>query len=150
MPFGAVKEDELILIPEINGSDEISELMESYNIMAARMNGLIQTVFKNKLYQQEMNIARQKAELLALRSQINPHFLFNALESIRMHSVLKHEDETADMVEKLALMHRQNVEWGRDLVTIREETSFIKAYLDCRNTGSETNCPMLLILKMNV
>lgn len=128
--FGAVKEDELILIPEINGSDEISELMESYNIMAARMNGLIQTVFKNKLYQQEMNIARQKAELLALRSQINPHFLFNALESIRMHSVLKHEDETADMVEKLALMHRQNVEWGRDLVTIREETSFIKAYLD--------------------
>lgn len=127
--FGAVKEDELSLIPEISGKDEISELMESYNVMAQRMNLLIQTVFKNKLYQQEMDIARQKAELLALRSQINPHFLFNALESIRMHSVLKQENETADMVEKLALMQRQNVEWG-DFVTVKEETNFILAYLE--------------------
>lgn len=127
--FGAVKEDELSLIPEISGKDEISELMESYNVMAQRMNGLIQTVYKHRLYQQEMDIARQKAELLALRSQINPHFLFNALESIRMHSVLKHEEETADMVEKLALMQRQNVEWG-DFVTVKEEADFIRAYLE--------------------
>lgn len=73
----------------MRGKDEIGILMESYNLMAGRINDLIQTVYKDRLKEQEMDIARQKAELLALHSQINPHFLFNALESIRMHSLLK-------------------------------------------------------------
>lgn len=128
--FGNVDGDELKQLPEIKGQDEISVLMTSYNRMAKRMNELIQTVYKNRLKSQEIDIARQKAELLALHSQINPHFLFNALESIRMHSVIKKEFETADMVQKLALMERQNVEWGNDMVRIREEIKFIEAYLE--------------------
>lgn len=128
--FGNVDGDELKQLPEIKGQDEISVLMTSYNRMAQRMNELIQTVYKNRLKSQEIDIARQKAELLALHSQINPHFLFNALESIRMHSVIKKEFETADMVQKLALMERQNVEWGNDMVRIREEIKFIEAYLE--------------------
>ncbi|MCM1570128.1 MAG: sensor histidine kinase [Roseburia sp.] len=122
--------NELYPVSEVSGRDEISELMESYNNMAERINELIETEYKNRLKRQEMNIARQKAELLALHSQINPHFLFNALESIRMHSVIKREYETADMVEKLALMQRQNVEWGNDSVKIRDEIRFIEAYLE--------------------
>ena len=128
--FRDVDGDELKQLPEVRGNDEISTLMTSYNRMARRMNELIQTVYKNRLKSQEIDIARQKAELLALHSQINPHFLFNALESIRMHSVLKKEFETADMVQKLALMERQNVEWGGDLVRIGEETEFVEAYLE--------------------
>lgn len=46
-----------------------------------------------------------------------------------MHSLLKKEYETADMVEKLALMQRQYVEWGNDIVGIRREMEFVKAYL---------------------
>lgn len=122
--------DELYQLPEISGADEISLLMESYNEMAARMNDLIQNEYKSRLKRQENDIARQKAELLALHSQINPHFLFNALESIRMHSVIKGEFETADMVEKLAVMQRQNVTWGNDYVTIDDEINFVKAYLE--------------------
>ncbi len=97
--------------------------------MVARTNELIQIVYKNKIKEQEMLVERQNAELLALHSQINPHFLFNALESIRMHSLLKNEYETADMVEKLALMQRQYVEWGNDSVEIRREMEFVRAYL---------------------
>lgn len=128
--FGNVDGDELKQLPKVRGKDEISALMASYNKMAQRMNELIQTVYKNRLRSQEMDIARQKAELLVLRSQINPHFLFNALESIRMHSVIKKEFETADMVQKLALMERQNVELGNDFVRIRDELNFIEAYLE--------------------
>lgn len=90
---------------------------------------LISEMNKNKLREQDMKLARKNAELLALHSQINPHFLFNALESIRMHSVLKQEYETASMVEKLAVMERQNVEWGNDNVEIGQEIEFVKAYL---------------------
>ncbi len=90
---------------------------------------LTQTVQAGKLKEQESDIARQQAELLALHSQINPHFLFNALESIRMHSVIKGEDETAEMVEKLAVMERKNADWNEDRITIENEMGFIDAYL---------------------
>ncbi len=127
---GANTDGTLPEVADIEGSDEISRLMRSYNNMAIRMNTMIENEYIQKLKQQDSNLARQKAELQALHSQINPHFLFNALESIRMHSVLKNELETADMVEKLALMERQNVEWGNDSVKIRDELSFIDAYLE--------------------
>ncbi len=94
------------------------------------MHAMLEAEYENKIKQQEANIARHKAQLLALHSQINPHFLFNALESIRMHSVIKKEDETAEMVEKLALLERQYTEWRRDVVSIEEEISFISAYLE--------------------
>lgn len=120
----------LYTLSEISGSDEISELLLSYNDMADRLNNLIDNEYKNKLIKQESDLARQRAELLALHSQINPHFLFNALESIRMHSVIKHENETAQMIEKLALMQRQNVEWGNDQVSLKDEVRFAEAFLE--------------------
>lgn len=128
--LGSVEKDELYQLPGISGTDEISLLMKAYNEMAERMNNLIQNEYKSRLKRQEHDIARQKAELLALHSQINPHFLFNALESIHMHCVIKGEFETADMVEKLAVMQRQNVVWGNDYVSVEEEADFVKAYLE--------------------
>ncbi len=114
---------------KIDGNDEITSLMINYNKMADRMNSLIQTVYVDKLRQQESDIAKQNAELQALHSQINPHFLFNALESIRMHSLIKDERETAEMVEHLAMMQRANVNWHSDKVSVGEEILFIEAYL---------------------
>lgn len=127
--FDHVKAEHLEEIPYVSGKDEISSLMQNYNHMASRLNELIQTVYKDRLREQEMDIARQNAELLALQSQVNPHFLFNALESIRMHSILKKEYETADMVGKLAVMERQNVDWSTDFVRMKKELEFVEAYL---------------------
>ncbi len=128
--FEQVDQDTLTKISDVDGKDEIGSMMENYNRMADRMNGLIQTVYKDRLREQEINIARQSAELRALHSQINPHFLFNALESIRMHSILKEEYETAGMVEKLAVMERQTVDWTADIGTVSREIEFVEAYLE--------------------
>ena len=127
--FESVDEDELQPIEKVEGNDEITSLIKSYNRMAERMNELMHTVYKDRLLQQENDIARQNAELLALHSQINPHFLFNALESIRMHSLIKKETETAEMVGKLAIMERSYVSWGEDLIPVHREMDFVKAYL---------------------
>lgn len=127
--FDHVDADHLQEISYVRGKDEIGSLMLNYNHMASRLNDLIQTVYKDRLREQEMDIARQNAELLALQSQVNPHFLFNALESIRMHSILKKEYETADMVGKLAVMERQNVDWSTDFVRMKKELEFVEAYL---------------------
>lgn len=128
--FDEVEAESLKEIKEIRGKDEIGSLMRNYNRMVRRSQELIKAVYKDRLARQEMDISRQNAELLALHSQINPHFLFNVLESIRMHSILKKEEETAGMIERLAVLERQNVNWTSDLVPVEEEIKFIEAYLD--------------------
>ncbi|MBP5655344.1 MAG: histidine kinase [Clostridiales bacterium] len=147
-------------IKEISGSDEISSLMNDYNRIVDINNDLTNTIYKDKLRKQESDLARKNAELLALQSQINPHFMFNALESIRMHSILKGENETADMVQRLAVMERQNVEWNEDAVTIAEEEEFIAAYLELQsyrfgdrisfNIDIDDDCKKILIPKLTL
>ena len=129
-------------------------------VMVKRTNELIQTVYKNKIKEQEILVGRKNAELLALQSQINPHFLFNALESIRMRSLLKKENETADMVEKLAIMQRQYVDWGNDSVEIEQELEFVKAYLSLQkyrfgdrlnyNLEVDPECAQIRIPKLTI
>ncbi len=126
----AEKEGSLQETEDVRGKDEIGILMQNYNVMVNRINELIQTVYKDRLEKQEIDLARQNAELLALHSQINPHFLFNVLESIRMHCILQKEEKTAEMIEKLAVLERQNVNWAADRVMLKEEMNFVKAYLE--------------------
>ena len=128
--FQKIDDERLVQIYDVRGEDEIGDLMRNYNKMVARINDLIETVYVGRMKEQEMMVARQNAELLALHSQINPHFLFNALESIRMHSIIKMEYETADMVERLAIMQRQYLEWGNDMVEVHQEVEFVRAYLE--------------------
>ncbi len=125
----SAEDENLIPIDGIDGEDEIAGLMENYNKMVVRLNNLIETVYKNRIKEQEIEVSRKNAELLALQSQINPHFLFNALESIRMHSILKQEYETAEMVESLAIIQRQHVDWSNDRVSVEEEIQFVQSYL---------------------
>ena len=116
--------------------DAISDAMiEMTDSIVSGYNAIKEKNELEKLLLEQKNESLKKDELLVkselkmLQNQINPHFLFNALESIRMHSLLKNEYETADMVEKLALMQRQYVEWGNDSVEIRREMEFVRAYL---------------------
>jgi len=110
---------------------------KSFMIAALILNILIPLImitfinqsYENRIARQQSDIARQNAELLAMQSQINPHFLFNVLESMRMHSVLKSEGETAAMIEKLSVLVRQNVNWTDDTTTIADEVKFIEDYL---------------------
>ena len=124
-----IKKEEFDPIPRQAGRDEIGELLIDYNLMAARMKDLIEYEYKSKLEQQELYLARQQAELHALYSQINPHFMFNVLETIRMRSVIKGEKETSQMIESLAGLMRKSAEWGSDLITMEQELSFVKDYL---------------------
>lgn len=127
--FSGVDIDNLKYVIGDEDEDEIGNLMRNYNKMVGRSNELIKTVYKDKMERQEIDLARQNAELLALQSQINPHFLFNTLESIRMHSVLKKEKETADMIAKLSVLVRKNVEWKNDFSLVSDEMKFIDSYL---------------------
>ena len=158
--FADSMSEQLVPIEEVEGSDEIGDLMNNYNHLVSRFNNLIQTMYKDKMREQEIDIARQNAELLALHSQINPHFMFNALESIRMHSVIKKEYETAQMVEKLAVMERQNVDWNSDVISAEKELEFVEAYLSLQkyrfgdrlsfDVDIEEECRKMMIPKLSI
>lgn len=124
-----VKEEKFEMITKEDSVDEIGYLIKNYNLMVSKMKDLIEVVYKDKLERHELNLAKQQAELLALHSQINPHFMFNSLESIRMRSLIKKEDETAHIIGHLAVLMRKSVDWGADTITIKEEMDFVEAYL---------------------
>lgn len=118
------------VIPFEKGKDEIGGMIHRYNLMALRIKELVEVVFKNKEREQALEIAKREAELKALQSQLNPHFIFNALESIRMHSILKQETETARILESFAVLMRKNIQWNRDFVTIEDECDNVRRYLE--------------------
>ncbi len=110
--------------------DELGMIIQSYNLMVARIRELIETVYKNKEREQELLLAKKQAELHALQSQINPHFMFNALESIRMHSLIKDENETAKILENFSILLRETIQWNSDSVTVSQECRNVQRYLE--------------------
>lgn len=124
-----VKNQEFELIGKVGGADEIGQLMTNFNSMALRIKKLIQDVYEADIQKKNLELERKQAELNALQSQINPHYLFNTLESIRIKSLMKDEIETADIVKCLSNTFRRMLVWGNDMITVRTEIEFIKDYL---------------------
>lgn len=110
--------------------DEVGALIRDYNIMAHKIDSLINDRYKAEIENQQLLVARQQAELDALQSQVNPHFLFNVLESVRMKSHIRGEIETAQVVKKISRSIRRLTSWHDDLVPLREEIEFMREYID--------------------
>lgn len=143
-----------------SGKDEIGKLIKSYNLMVCRIKELIEEVFVKNAEKQALELAKNQSELRALQSQINPHFLFNTLESIRMRSLIKGENETGEIIEKLSILLRKIVNWGEDNVTIEEEMIFVENYLNIQkyrfgnkldfNLNVMENCKNIKIPKLSI
>ncbi|SEV85861.1 two-component system, sensor histidine kinase YesM [Ruminococcaceae bacterium KH2T8] len=116
-------------VDKIEGTDEISSLMRGYNDLVKRNRLLIKTIYEDRIIHQKVEIEKQQAELLSMRMQINPHFIFNVLENIRMNSIVKGEKETASMIERLAALERESVDWKYDVIPLSREIAFIRNYL---------------------
>lgn len=105
-----------------NSKDEIEELGQDFSRMLADLNDV-----KNSMHQLE--ISKKEAELESMKSKINPHFLYNTLESIRMSAVVNKDHSTADMVKALADMFRFAISSGKDMITLKEEISHLQNYI---------------------
>lgn len=78
-------------------------------------------------------VKEKEAELLALQSQINPHFLYNTLNSIYCMAQGIHADSIAKMVKNMSNFYRQCLNNGKLLVTVEEEVRLIEYYLEIQN-----------------
>lgn len=118
---------------EDDGNDEFSVLEDSMNQMSAQLMDLIEREYKAQLLQAEKEKETNQAKLLALQSQVNPHFMFNALESIRLKAMVKGETETAQMIKYMARMFRNLIQWENNIITLKEEILFLDEFLHIQN-----------------
>lgn len=110
--------------------DEIGELTRSFRNMISRINQLIEQVYVADSKIKELNIQNKEAKLMALYSQINPHFLFNTLESIRMNLLRRGEREVAGIVRDFAMLVRKSLNWSDNSITLRNEIELLECYLN--------------------
>jgi len=121
--------------------DEIGQLGLHFNKMVKRIQNLIEEVYINK-------ILKQEAEMKALQSQINPHFLYNTLECIRMTSEINDDEEVSEMLFILGKMLRYSVNKKIEIVTIEKEFSYLKDYITIHNF--RRNRDQMITLNLNV
>jgi len=114
---------------DVSGSDEIAELSKNFKSMIDRINHLINEVYVAEMQVKDLKIEKQQAEIWALQSQINPHFLFNTMESIRMDLWLKKEYEISEVIERFSTLLRKSIEWSDESNTIGHEIQLIEDYL---------------------
>lgn len=117
-----VEQGNFILLPVDSSKDEIGRLSKAFNEMSTRLKDLI-----DKLYIKE--IAKRDAELYALQSQINPHFLYNTLSGISSLAIQNDDVEVSEIVNHLARFYQTSLNMGHQYITLEKEIALTKHYL---------------------
>ena len=112
----------------IEGNMDIKRLAMTLNQLFDNERQLTDTLLAANKQIYESQLAQNKLELQFLRSQINPHFIYNTLEVIRSISIVQHNNEIAEMVKSLAAILRYSIK-GEESVPLRDELHIIRCYL---------------------
>lgn len=117
-----VEQGQLNINIDVKGEAEVAELSKTFNMMLAKIRGLMDQI----VYEQE---AKRKSELNALQAQINPHFLYNTLDSIVWMAESGKIEESITMVTSLARLFRISISRGRNVITVQQELEHARNYL---------------------
>lgn len=118
--------DNFIKSDEDNKDDELGELINNYNYMISKMSKLVSDQYK-------YGKAVKNAELKALQSQINPHFLYNTLDMINWMSYKNMNSEISTAVKSLAKFYKLSLNKGNDLTYIGDELDHVSLYVKIQN-----------------
>lgn len=116
-----VREGEYTTIDNFDRKDELGLLIDNFNSMVQKINHLINSIYKEQ-------ITRKEAEIKALQSQLNPHFLFNILESINWLAHLNSVPQISDVVISLSKLLEVNLK-DEKFLNLEEELKYITSYI---------------------
>jgi two-component system sensor histidine kinase YesM len=120
----------LIALAQSQGKDEIGELIRTYNYMIEKITSMNKEQYK---LGQEV----KSAELKALQSQINPHFLYNTLDLINWMADSGMNYEIKHVVKALSRFYKLSLSNGKDIITLRDELRHVSFYVQIQNIRYE-------------
>lgn len=107
---------------ECKNTDEIAELCHSFNKMIKK----IKELHENSIVEHENS---RKSEFKAMQAQINPHFLYNTLDSIVWAVEVNKKDQVVEMTKALSIFFKTVLSEGKEWITLRDETEHVRSYL---------------------
>lgn len=111
----------------LSGNDEVGRLGYVFDRMIER----IQEMLAENRREQEL---KRKAELAMLQAQINPHFLFNVLNSIRLKIMMKGDKDNAELISSLSSLLRMTINRNNEFITLHEEVGILEHYVRLLNS----------------
>ncbi|USB33520.1 histidine kinase [Paenibacillus sp. YPG26] len=114
----------------IDAKDEIGVLSRQFNALVRNVTQLVEEVQETNRQKSLAQQRQNEMKFKMLVSQINPHFLFNSLESIRMEAHIRRQDDIAEAVWLLSKLLRSSLEAGNSKIPLREELELVRCYLD--------------------
>ncbi|WP_054027895.1 sensor histidine kinase [Bacillus sp. FJAT-28004] len=121
-----VESGDMQIRSNVRAGDEVGRLGKSFDHMLDRISEMIEQI---KLEQE----LKRQAELAMLQVQINPHFLFNVLSSIRLKLLLKGDDENAELVGSLSSLLRVTLSSQQEFVPLLTEIEITQQYMELMN-----------------
>ncbi len=114
---------------DVGYMDEVGVLKDSFNKMICRLNDLVISEYQARDQLQKAEISEQKMAMLYLKQQINPHFLYNTLDMIRLKAAINKDTEVSQMLMKLVSFYRLSTKVHDSMVTVRKEVDMLDAYM---------------------
>jgi len=111
-------------------TNEILQLGETFNNMAQKIEDLINDIYMIKLHNKELEDDKRIAELVALQAQINPHFLYNTLDSINWIIKNDQKENAIEMISSLGQLFRLGANRAENLITLKDEINYAGIYLN--------------------
>lgn len=123
----SVRHGDLTVSVQEDSEDELGQLSRSFNTMVVRLHELMEKSLRDES-------RRRKAELVALQSQINPHFLYNTLDAVIW--MARREDTVGiiNMVTALTRFFRISLSKGKDFIPLTDELAHVASYLTIQQT----------------
>jgi two-component system sensor histidine kinase YesM len=125
-------EESIDIYLQTRNKDEVGVLYHSFNIMMKRIGSLLDDVYESSRKQ-------KNAELKALQAQINPHFVYNTLDSINWIALCRKEEEISSMIVSLAHIMRYSIKNADEMLALAEEFNFVKRYIHIQSIRYNDN-----------
>jgi two-component system, sensor histidine kinase YesM len=137
-----VEQGDLKIRTNVKGNNDIGQLAQSFDHMLDTIEEMIHQV---KLQEE----AKRTAELEMLQAQINPHFLFNVLNAIRLNLTMNGDQKSSKLIKSLSSLLRMTINRNNAFITLKEEIEIVQNYVDLMKFRHSNNIVLELNINLN-